>query len=150
MLDVTSAEVRIFLHILAATIWIGGQVILVAIVPLLRPAGPEVVAGVARRFRMVAWPAYGALLLTGAWNLIEEDLDLRTDAWISSLSVKLWLVVLSGAAILVHQMVGARAGRVDDPGAARKMRMWSGMLAGLGLLAAIASAFFGTQLARSF
>lgn len=150
MLDVTSQEFRVFLHIIAATIWIGGQITLGAVVPLLRPAGPEVVANVARRFRMVAWPAFGVLLVTGAWNLIAEDLDARTDAWIGTLTVKMWLVIISGAAALGHQMLGSRASRVQDPDAAKKLRMYSGMLAGLALLTAVASAFFGTQLAFSF
>lgn len=149
MLDVTSEEVRVFVHIIAATIWIGGQITLGAVVPLLRPAGPDVVAGVARRFRTVAWPAYGVLLITGAWNLIDEDLDIKSDMWIGTLSVKLWLVIISGAAALGHQMLGSRAGRLQDPDAAKKMRMYSGMLAGLALLTAILSAFFGTQLAFS-
>ena len=33
---------RLFLHVLAATIWVGGQLTLAALVPALRAAGAEV------------------------------------------------------------------------------------------------------------
>lgn len=147
MLDITTDQIRQFLHILAATVWIGGQITLGAVVPLLRPAGPDVVQATARRFRMIAWPAYGILLLTGAWNLIDADLDAMSDMWISTLSVKLWLVIISGATAYAHQLVGAHAGATDDPDRAKKLRMISGILAGVALLSAIAAAFFGVQLA---
>ncbi len=147
MLDVTTDQIRVFLHILAATVWIGGQITLGAVVPLLRPAGTEVVHAAARRYQMIAWPAYGVLLVTGAWNLIDADLDAMSDMWISTLSVKLWLVLISGAAAFGHQLVGTRAGASDDPDRAKKLRMFSGILAGVALLSAIASAFYGVQLA---
>lgn len=147
MLDVTTDQIRLFLHILAATVWIGGQITLGAVVPLLRPAGTDVVQASARRFRMIAWPAYGVLLLTGAWNLIDADLGSKSDMWVSTLSVKLWMVIISGAAAFSHQIVGAHASATTDPDQAKKLRMISGILAGLALLSAIAAAFFGVQLA---
>ena len=62
---------------LAATIWVGGQLTLGAIIPALRPAAddpdPEAarvrIRTVARRFQVVAWAAFAVLLLTGVWNL---------------------------------------------------------------------------------
>ena len=43
--------VRLFLHIVAATIWVGGQLTLAALVPTLRALGSEAPGAVARRRR---------------------------------------------------------------------------------------------------
>lgn len=58
-------ELRLFVHLLAATVWVGGQLVLAALVPALRAAGPGVPAAAARAFSRVAWPAFGVLLVTG-------------------------------------------------------------------------------------
>ena len=39
MLGVTWDTIRLFLHVLAATVWVGGQLTLAALVPVLRKAG---------------------------------------------------------------------------------------------------------------
>ncbi|HEX2318131.1 MAG TPA: hypothetical protein VHJ18_04015, partial [Streptosporangiaceae bacterium] len=70
MLTVDVDTVRLFLHVLAATVWVGGQLTLAALVPALRRMGPEVPRAAARRFNLVAWPAYGVLVLTGIWNVL--------------------------------------------------------------------------------
>jgi putative copper export protein len=62
-------ELRLFAHLLAATIWVGGQLVLAALVPALRAAGPDVPGAAARAFSRVAWPAFAVLLLTGIWNI---------------------------------------------------------------------------------
>ena len=51
MLDITTAHVRLFLHVLAATIWVGGQFTLAGLVPVLRPLGPDATRAAARRHR---------------------------------------------------------------------------------------------------
>ena len=48
--------IRIFLHVLAATIWVGGQFTLAGVVPTVRGFGPEATAKVARAFNRLAWP----------------------------------------------------------------------------------------------
>ena len=67
MLAVSWDTVRLFLHVLAATIWVGGQLVLAALVPVLRRAG--VVTEAARRFNQVAWAAFAVLVATGIWNI---------------------------------------------------------------------------------
>ena len=57
MLAVSWDTVRLFLHVLAAAVWVGGQVTLAALVPVLRRLGTEVPSAAARRFNQVAWPA---------------------------------------------------------------------------------------------
>ena len=43
MLPIGSTTVRLFLHVLAATVWVGGQLTLGTVIPALRPAGPETI-----------------------------------------------------------------------------------------------------------
>src|SRR5262245_38368653 len=58
MLAVSWDTIRLFLHILAATVWVGGQITLAALVPVLRRLGTEIPRAAARRFNQVAWPAF--------------------------------------------------------------------------------------------
>jgi putative copper export protein len=53
--------VRLFLHVLAATVWVGGQITLAALVPALRGTAEGVTAVAARDFNRIAWPAFGVL-----------------------------------------------------------------------------------------
>ena len=84
MITVSWDTVRLFLHVLAATVWVGGQLTLAALVPALRGLGAEVPKAAARRFNQVAWPAFAVLVATGVWNVIAESdkdtLRLRTPA----------------------------------------------------------------------
>lgn len=147
MLPVTLDNVRLFLHIAAAMVWIGGQFTVAVLVPVVRPQGNDAVVAVARRFAWVAWPAYAVLLVTGAWNLVAVDLEVQSDTWLTTLSVKLVLVVVSGVAAGVHSLLGARARTLADEAAARRLRAIGGILAAIGLAAAIGAAFFGVQIA---
>ena len=98
--------IRLFLHVLAATVWVGGQITLAALVPALRAAGTEVPRAAARAFNRVAWPAFGVLLLTGVWNVAAEG-D-QGPAYQRTLAVKVVLVVISGAAAFLHARAGSR------------------------------------------
>src|SRR5579884_324571 len=97
VLSVSWDTVRLFLHVLAATIWVGGQLVLAALVPVLRRFGSEAVTAVARRFNQVAWGAFAVLVLTGIWNIeaISGTAD-DTASYRTTLMVKLAVVVLSG------------------------------------------------------
>ena len=63
--------IRIGLHVLAASVWVGGQIVLAGLVPSLREIGPDAPGIVARRFNVIAWSAYVLILFTGLWNLLE-------------------------------------------------------------------------------
>ncbi|MGP4028804.1 hypothetical protein [Actinomadura sp. 3N407] len=128
MLEVTTADVRLFLHVLAATIWVGGQITLGALVPALR--GYEGVTKVAaRRYNMIAWPAFAVLVLTGVWNITAGDMG---DAAQRTLGVKLAFVLLSGVAAFLHTRARSKAG----------LAAWGA----LGAVGALAALFFGVQL----
>ena len=70
--------IRLVVHVLAATIWVGGQFVLAGLLPTLRGLGDDATAKVARAFNRLAWPAYVVLLGTGIWNLFEVNFSDRT------------------------------------------------------------------------
>lgn len=91
-------ELRLSLHLLAATIWVGGQLVLGALVPTLRAAGPDVPTAAARAFSRIAWPAFGVLVLTGVWNIAAAGDDDSQGL----LLAKLVVVAASGATAYLH------------------------------------------------
>jgi putative copper export protein len=110
MLPVTLDNLRLFLHVLGATIWVGGQLIFSALVPLLRRLGNDVLRPVARQLTRILWAGFAVLIVTGAWNVIAIGLSDQSSAWKTTLNVKLAVVAVSGIAAYVHTRVsGARA-----------------------------------------
>jgi putative copper export protein len=106
MLPVSLDSIRLFLHVLAATIWVGGQITLGALVPVLRTAGADVPRLAARQFGRIAWTAFAVLVLTGIWNLAAEDTNRH--GYQATLGLKLVFVVLSGIAAFWHSRGGSR------------------------------------------
>jgi putative copper export protein len=91
--------VRLFLHVLAATVWVGGQLTLAALVPALRRFGTDVAGTAARRFNQVAWTAIGVLTVTGIWNIAAVRPQISHSAsYRTTLIVKLVVVAVSGVA----------------------------------------------------
>ena len=109
MLGVGWDTVRLFLHVLAATVWVGGQLTLAALVPVLRHAGSGIPAAAARRFSQVAWPAFAVLIITGVWNIMAVRGQL-TGEYRTTLVVKLIVVLISGVSAALHQRANRRAG----------------------------------------
>ena len=109
MLPVSWDTVRVFLHVLAATVWVGGQITLTALVPVLRRLGAEVPRAAARRFNQVAWPAFGVLVITGIWNIIAVQSQI-TGSYETTLVVKLIVVVISGVTAALHARARSPAG----------------------------------------
>ncbi len=102
MLPVTWETIRVALHVLAATIWVGGQLTLAALVPAIRQVSPEATRVAARRFAAVAWVAYAVLAATGVWNVAAVWPGVA-GAYRTTLVVKISVVVLSGVTALAHQ-----------------------------------------------
>ena len=94
--------IRVFLHLLGVAGWIGGQMVLVGLLPLLRTLGPDVPRLAAARFARVAWPCFGLAIATGIWSLFAIDLGDRDTGYLTALLVKLLLVGLSGATAAIH------------------------------------------------
>ncbi|MEP7035979.1 MAG: hypothetical protein ABI662_06265 [Dermatophilaceae bacterium] len=100
MLSIDVDVIRLTLHVLGATIWVGGQIVLAALVGPLRRVAPDAVAAAARVYAWVAWPAFGLLVVTGLWML--SDGEEMSDATQTTLMIKLTLVVLSGIGAALH------------------------------------------------
>jgi len=132
MLSVSWDTIRLFLHVLAATVWVGGQITLAALVPVLRRRGAEIPRAAARRFNQVAWPAFGVLIVTGIWNIAAVRSQIH-GSYRTTLIVKLVVVAISGVAALLHARARTPAGQAVF-----------GALTGLSALAAL---FLGVMLA---
>lgn len=133
MLPVTTDTVRLFLHVLAATVWVGGQLTLAGLVPGLRALDPDAPRAAARRFNRIAWPAFSVLVVTGVWNLFESSVGNRGTDWQVTLLVKLVVVALSGVSAAAHAAT-----------ASRLVLAVGGAVAGVSSVAAL---FLGMQLA---
>lgn len=120
------ATLILSLHVLAATVWVGGQIVLAVVVPVVSRSARTALPAVGRAYARIAWPAFVVLLLTGAYNLRRLD-----DAG-GVLTAKLALVAGSGAGAFVHQ-------RVNRP-------RLKGLAAGVGLLAGVAAVVLGVLL----
>ena len=104
MLSPTVDTVRLFVHLLAASVWVGGQVVLAGLVPSLRRTHPDATRVAARAFALIAWPAFVVVVGTGMWNLADVDVANTTTSYQITLFVKIALAIASGAAAAVHQV----------------------------------------------
>ena len=93
--------VRLSLHVLAAAIWVGGQITLAGLVPTARQLSPDAPRRVGRAFARLSWPAYFVLLATGIWNVLAVSKGQGT-AWQVVLGVKVAVVLLAGLATALH------------------------------------------------
>jgi putative copper export protein len=107
VLPVTWATVRLFVHVLAASVWVGGQITLAGLVPGVRRLGPDAPRTVARRFNLVAWPAFAVLVLTGIWNIVAVHPEAGTP-YTTTLMVKIAVVAVSGITAFLHAQAKSR------------------------------------------
>ncbi len=112
MVHVASAgtALRLSLHILAATVWVGGQITLAGLVPAMRTVGGEAPKVFARAFARLSWPAFALLVVTGFWNMAADNLGKAGTAWKIVLGVKIGVVVLSGLSAWLHARATSRRG----------------------------------------
>ena len=129
MLSPSWNMIRLFLHVFAASVWVGGQIVLAGLVPSLRREHPEAVKTVASAFARIAWPAFILVVITGVWNIAEVDVTSTETSYQITLFAKLTLVAASGAAAAIHQLGRSRAARAIG--------------GAVGLLGAVAAMFLG-------
>jgi putative copper export protein len=93
------SAVVLWFHLVAASVWVGGLVVLGAVVATLRRAGVdrEVLRAVARTFGRVSWTAMGVAVLTGAIQAIDRIGD-------PVLAVKMGTVALTVLLAGWHQL----------------------------------------------
>lgn len=138
----------LFLHIVAACVWIGGQITVAILIPALK-GHPELVSAVGQRFQRAAWVAYGFLILTGILNVYNLGIG-----WSGLVSTppgrlvldKLGFVALSGIAAAVHALI--LAPRRRERMSARAFSAWAAILGSISLLAALAAALYGVVIAH--
>jgi putative copper export protein len=133
MLPVDVDIVRLYLHVLAATVWVGGQLTMAGLVPGLGALSPDAPRTVARRFNRIAWPAYAVLVATGLWNIAAVDPSWSGE-YGTTLVVKIAVAALSGVSAWAHTASRTPKG----------LAVW-GALTGLSALAAL---FLGVLLHR--
>jgi putative copper export protein len=117
---------RLTLHVLAASVWVGGQLVMAGLVGPSRRLGPDAALVLARAFARLAWPAYAVLVLTGFWNISTFTWSDQTTAWKTVLVVKIVVVALAGLGALLHQRASSKA----------QLALW-GSVTGLASVAAL-------------
>ena len=153
-----------WIHIMAATIWVGPQVFLfVAAVPALRTVEDTQVRARAMRvlttrFGYLAWGALAVLVITGIANLYEHDLDVdvlfeRNFGII--FQVKMTLLIATVALTAVHSFViGPRLlnmqESVADEAELAPTRRLSIIISSVNLLIALGILFCGALLGTTF
>lgn len=156
----------VWLHILAATAWVGGMLFLVlVVVPGLRQGDRANTAAFLRqtseRFRSVGWVCFAVLVLTGSFNLWVRGvrfIDLTRGEWLASpFGHLVWVKLIVFATVLgvsaVHDFVlGPRAMRtiLRDPAssAAQTERRRAALMGRLNLLLAFVLVALGVMIVR--
>ena len=127
-------DVRTILHLLGVAVWLGGQILMLGILPVLRKIGGDAPKQVAAGFGRVAWPAFVLLIVTGIWNLLSVDMAEVSLGYNIAFGIKLLLVVVTGGAAWIHQQTETPAIKA--------------MTGGLGFVAALAALVLGVMMAH--
>lgn len=95
-------NVNFYLHLLGATVWVGGLIVLAATMSAVRNVTDDrrVISVIARRFAAVSWIALGVLVVTGLIQAADYG-------WTGLLMVKVSLV-LASIILAVWHTVAAR------------------------------------------
>jgi putative copper export protein len=101
--------IRLTLHVLAAAIWVGGQIVMAGLVGPARGLGGDAPRTLARAFARLAWPAYIVLLATGIWNISAVHASSASSTWKAVLMAKIVVVLLAGLGAFLHQRATSKA-----------------------------------------
>ena len=110
----------VWLHILAATVWIGGMAFLVlVVVPWLRKRGAtdagRLLRETGQRFRTVGWVCFAIVAITGTFNLWSRGVrlsDFSRAEWLSSPfgHTVLWKLSVFGLVLVLSAIHDFRTG----------------------------------------
>ncbi len=153
-----------WLHILAATIWVGPQIFLfVAVVPAIRTVEDVQVRARAMRvlttrFGYLAWGAMVVLVITGIANLFEHplDVDVLFDRNFGTIfEIKMTLVIATIVLTALHSFVlGPRVLKlqesVADQAQIASVRRLSIIISSVNGLLALGILFLGALLGTTF
>jgi putative copper export protein len=135
MISPTLDSLRIFLHVLAVAVWVGGQIVLAGLVPAIRASAPEALPKVAQAFARVAWPAMIVIVFTGMWGLGSSSASDSDTAYMVTFAVKMVMVFIAVAATVVHSQGSSKAAKAIG--------------GALGLLGSLLAAYAGILLAHA-
>lgn len=124
---------RLTLHVLAATVWVGGQLVVAGLLPTVRSLGAEAPKKIAGAFGRLSWPAYWLLVATGIWNYAAMDHANAPSNWNAAFGVKMACVVLAGLGAYMHTKASSAKAR--------------GIYAGLGTVGSILALILGIAIA---
>jgi len=105
----TVDAIRLSLHVLAATVWVGGQIVMLGLLGPAREIGGDAPKALARAFARMAWPAYAVLVVTGFWNIAAVGYASQSSAWKAVLVAKVVVVALAGVGAYLHQRATTRS-----------------------------------------
>jgi uncharacterized membrane protein len=152
-----------WLHVFAATVWVGPQVFLFAVaVPALRTVADvkeraRLMRLITTRFGYLAWGAMAVLVITGIGNVYEkEDRDFLFDSnWGVIFQAKMTLVILTIVLTAVHSFViGPRMlaaqESVSDQSQIAGMRRFSIILSAVNAVVALGILFCAAAMNTDF
>ena len=102
---------RISLHIASVAVWVGGQIVVAAIVPALRSEHRAALPLVAKGFTRVAWPSFAVAVLTGMWSVMTVDVGATSSGYQLAMMLKVLAVLLSGGAAAIHSAGSSTAAK---------------------------------------
>lgn len=126
VLPLTGATLRVFVHVVAATLWVGAMVASAWLEPRVQRSESEELWLVADGVRSAAWVAYLVLWATGIANLVAVGAATESSRYGASVVAKLGLVVASGVSFWAMR----------DRSSAR-VTVWMATVATLGALGAL-------------
>ena len=124
------------MHVLGASVWVGGQIAIGALVPTVRSMGDDAPKKMARAFNRVAWPFIRLAVVTGLWSVKDIDLTEPTNGYQVGVKLNLVSVAASGVSAYLHTEATER----------KTIALWGAV----GGVSAIAALFVGAMLATSF
>jgi uncharacterized membrane protein len=135
-----------FLHVLAAMVWVGGLVALAALgLNVLRTGDRDAIARFVASFRVVGpfvlMPAAVLVLVLGIWMVIDSAAWSFEQTWIWLALVLLAAAVLVGAVFLSRAALAAEraVSAGDHAQATQQLRRWSWGIRGILLLLVVAT-----------
>jgi len=95
----------LWLHLIGAAVWLGGMVVVAAVMPTIRRAGGDdaMISAVARSFGRVSWVAMGLAGVTGLTLLWNVRVGFGSTEFAINVAVKLLAVGLAVGLALWHQ-----------------------------------------------
>jgi putative copper export protein len=124
--------VRLSLHVLGASVWVGGQLVLAGLVVTLRGISHDAPGKVARAFARFTWPAFGLLIVTGVWNVAAVGSGVSSN-WNTVFGIKMFCVIVAGLGAFLHTKAASAKAK--------------GIFAGVGMIGTLAAMVLGVALA---